>query len=52
MVLWLLQSCHVLLHALPEAVLRPLHELPRDLLLVSLPVVLRHSKINYDRQMA
>lgn len=48
MVFGLFQAGHICLHALPELVLRSLHELPGDLLLVSLPVVLGHSKINYD----
>lgn len=42
MMLWSLQASHVLLDALPELILGALHELVGDLLLVSLPIVLRH----------
>jgi hypothetical protein len=45
MMLGLLQSGEVLLHALPKLVLSSLHELARDILLVALPIVLRHLKL-------
>lgn len=42
MVLGSLQTGEVGLHPLPEFILGSLHELARDLLLVTLPIVLSH----------